>query len=131
MATPLTRKEWLTECGKLAEVYEDAMTNPKHTSSDLVKRLIDTREYHCMMYSRYDTVTEAADRIEALEAEVERLRMANRALRRGLYGLMDSDDADTIATTLETGGVVGWDKYPPSARAALEARGLEIREIEN
>ena len=61
----------------------------------------------------------AADRIEALSAENERLREANRFLRRGLYGLMDSDDADEIATTLEAGGIVDWDKYPPSARAAL------------
>lgn len=33
MATPLTRREWLAECEKLAKVYEDAMTNPKHTAS--------------------------------------------------------------------------------------------------
>ena len=43
------------------------MTND---DKDLLARLIDTREYHCMMYSQYDTVTEAADRIEALSARL-------------------------------------------------------------
>lgn len=57
--------------------------------------------------------------IRELRAENARLRMANRSLRRGLYGLTDSGDADEIATTLEAGGVVDWDKYPPNARAAL------------
>ena len=58
-------------------------------------------------------------KIRELRAENARLRMANRSLRRGLYGLTDSGDADEIATTLEAGGVVDWDKYPPNARAAL------------
>ena len=65
-----------------------------------------------------------ADRIEALSAENKRLREANSFLRRGLYGLMDSDDADSIATTIEAGGIVDWDKYPPSARAASKGAGL-------
>ena len=61
------------------------MTNPKHTSSDLVERLRGDWpeilvEKHWMMDS--DAIdkqrAEAADRIEALEAENERLR-ADRA----------------------------------------------------
>lgn len=42
-----------------------------------------------------------AARVKVLEAENERLREANRFLRRGLYGLIENDDADDIATTLE------------------------------
>lgn len=53
------------------------MNNPKHTSSDLVKRLraFDYNVDIAMFYDKDpECVSEAADRIEALEAENERLR---------------------------------------------------------
>ena len=66
------------------------MTNPKHTSSDLVERLRKRREaemiggYERIEWEDEDSL-EAADRIEALEAENERLRealgLADAALR--------------------------------------------------
>ena len=36
MTTPLTRSQWLSECGKLAEVYEEAMMTNKQTPPDWV-----------------------------------------------------------------------------------------------
>jgi hypothetical protein len=56
---------------------------------------------------------------EALYSRMMQFRGANHALRRGLYGLMDSNDADTIATTLEAGGEVDWSEYPEGTQAAL------------
>jgi hypothetical protein len=56
---------------------------------------------------------------EALYSRMMQFRGANHALRRGLYGLMDSNDADTIATTLEVGGEVDWSEYPEGTHAAL------------
>ena len=87
----------------------------------LVERLREENEWTNQRpyFHAHAKSIEAADRIEALSAENERLQKANRFLRRGLYGLMDSDDADDIATTIEAGGIVDWDKYPPSARVAL------------
>ena len=83
----------------------------------LVERLLDFDDnWH------EATCKEAANLIETQAREIERLRLANRALRRGLYGLMDSDDADEIATTLEANGAVDWDKYPPTARALKESQ---------
>ena len=77
MATPLTRKDWLIECGKLAKIYEDAMTNPKHTSSDLVAEIRKEAAIQIGFDGpAYQTLTRWADRIEALEGEVERLRGA-------------------------------------------------------
>ena len=65
------------------------MTNPNHTdtsrSGDLVERL---REYcaYCPSTDRDDhpICDEAADRIEALEAEAERLRRDHAALAKQL-----------------------------------------------
>jgi len=55
------------------------MTSPKHTSSDLVERLraFDYNVDIAMFYDKDpECVSEAADRIEALEAENKRLRGA-------------------------------------------------------
>ena len=62
MATPLTRAEWLDECAKLAKTYEEAMTDE---AKALVESLRDMPVW---------PMEEAADRIEALEAENERLQ---------------------------------------------------------
>lgn len=42
--------------------------------SELIERLMLVREYHCMMYEQYDTVTEAAATITALQAELAEAR---------------------------------------------------------
>ena len=42
--------------------------------SDLIERLMLVREYHCMMYEQYDTVTEAAAAITQLQAELAEAR---------------------------------------------------------
>ena len=90
------------------------MTNPKHTSSDLVERLRDDWpeilvEKHWMMDS--DAIDkqreEAADRIEALEAEVERWKeLLHRSADQiysltGDFGSEDNDLADEIRAALE------------------------------
>ena len=90
------------------------MTNPKHTSSDLVKRLRGDWpeilvEKHWMMDS--DAIDkqreEAADRIEALEAEVERWKeLLHRSADQiysltGDFGSEDNDLADEIRAALE------------------------------
>jgi hypothetical protein len=50
------------------------MTNPKHTSSDLAKRLYEQADRrHGSIGALRSLEWEAADRIEALEAENERL----------------------------------------------------------
>lgn len=41
MTTPLTREQWLEECGELAKVYEDAMTGNKISDRYLDKWLKD------------------------------------------------------------------------------------------
>ena len=54
--------------------------------------------------------------------ESMRLRAANRILRLGLNGLIDSNDATEIADAIAAGEAIDWDRYPPTARAALEGR---------
>lgn len=59
-------------------------------TDDLIKRL--RGEGHLWRGDRI----EAVDTIKAQAAEIALLREANRFLRRGLYGLIESDDADDI-----------------------------------
>lgn len=69
------------------------MTNPKHTdtsrSGDLVARLRKARVWPDYSQSRVtiETAHEAADRIEALSAEVQRLRAV-------LFSIEDQTDTD-------------------------------------
>lgn len=78
----------------------------------MVERLTEVREYHCMMYRQYDTVTEAAAMLRAQQAETERLR---EALERIAFGMsIELDDED--------GPVQVWldaDELSEIARAAL------------
>ena len=89
----------------------------------LIETLARHRQ-HAYDQGYYDGCTRSVVQSDAL-------RGANQALRRGLYGLMDSDDADTIATTLEAGGEVDWSEYPEGTYAALGHCGLELREKNN
>ena len=86
------------------------MTNPKHTSSDLVERLRYTAEHG--IFTAHDNgmqamPDEAADRIEALEAEVERWKeLLHRSADQiysltGDFGSEDNDLADEIRAALE------------------------------
>lgn len=58
--------------------------------------------------------------IEEQQGVIKRLITANRVLRQGLHGLMDSEDASEIATLLTTGQSVDWDAYPEATRRAIE-----------
>lgn len=82
---------------------------------DLVERLIGVRDNHAMMYGDYETVTEAAARMQALEtslAEAEGRVVAEVVawLREEGRWIVDTYDADhphdiseALATALETG----------------------------
>ena len=67
----------------------------------------------------HEALCRAIEQHEALYSRMMQFRGANQALRLGLYGIIDSDDADTIATTLEAGGEVDWSKYPEGTHSAL------------
>ena len=100
------------------------MTNPKHTSSDLVEWL--RRTVYRNSYYKDDTRVlvnpdgpEAADRIEALEAEVERLREA-------LEPFTFREDGDDEAVSIQHPSIIVRCEVTYGdiqlARAALEAR---------
>ena len=69
--------------------------------------------------SNIQNAANAAAKALSQPTQSDALREANRALRLGLYGLIDSEDADAIAVTLEAGGEVDWSDYPESTHAAL------------
>ena len=115
------------------------MTNPKHTSSDLVERLRGDWpeilvEKHWMMDS--DAIDkqreEAADRIEALEAENERLRealdavwkeattMRNASKLVGPYPTSPADNRIWARSMYHAGKRIM--EMLKAARAALDAR---------
>ena len=58
--------------------------------------------------------------LEEQQGVIKRLLTANRVLRQGLHGLVDSEDASEIATLLTTGQSVDWDAYPEATRRAIE-----------
>lgn len=79
---------------------------------DLVERLIGVRDNHAMMYGDYETVTEAAARVQALEtslAEAEGRVIAEvvawclREMYEPFTPLERAKALKSIATALETG----------------------------
>ena len=84
------------------------MTNPKHTSSDLVAEIRKEAAIQIGFDGpAYQTLTRWADRIEALEAKVERWKeLLHRSADQiysltGDFGSEDNDLADEIRAALE------------------------------
>ena len=69
--------------------------------SDLIERLMLVREYHCMMYEQYDTVTEAAATIAQLQAELAEAREVPGRIVDWLNSRPETMHHDDIATTIE------------------------------
>ena len=80
--------------------------------------MTDNNSHKLALSESFERVAKVAEERAAFNAQMA-LRGANQALRLGLYGIIDSDDADTIATTLEAGGEVDWSEYPEGTHAAL------------
>lgn len=93
--------------------------------SDIVKRLLapisPNDDYFIAQWPNEEPVTHDAIRFHAAD-EIKRLRAANRILRLGLNGLVDSSDAAEIADAIAAGEAIDWDRYPPATRAALEEK---------
>ena len=80
--------------------------------------MTDDNFHKLALNGSFERVAKMAEERAAFNEQMA-LRGANQALRLGLYGIIDSDDADTIATTLEAGGEVDWSEYPESTHTAL------------
>jgi hypothetical protein len=65
---------------------------------------------------------QATSPVGAVQSYIAQLEAANQTLRLGLYGLIDSHDADDVAKALEAGAEIDWNRYPESVRKALEPK---------
>lgn len=87
--------------------------------NDLLAQLQKRIDYDRRHYKPDPLLSEVADLIEDQHGQIKRLLTANRVLRQGLHGLIDSEDASEVASLLVTGQAIDWDAYPEATKRAI------------